>query len=81
MKRGRGGADGGDVTRAPTNGLGDDPLATGETGPGSAVACRVEAYDDGAECTLYPTDADGAALVTTWMTAGERLFVDPEAMR
>lgn len=34
-----------------------------------------------AECTLYPADADGMELMTSWVTAREGSFVSLERMR
>ncbi|MFW5903369.1 MAG: DUF7511 domain-containing protein [Halolamina sp.] len=46
------------------------------------VVATVETHDDGPdECTLFPCDADGVDLMTTWMTAREDSFVDLESMR
>ncbi|MFB6184548.1 MAG: transcriptional regulator [Haloarculaceae archaeon] len=33
------------------------------------------------ECTIFPSDAAGSELITTWMTAREGSFVDLAAMR
>lgn len=61
---------------------GDLRLATEtESWPEFDLACRVEEYADGAECTVFPADADDDELVTTWLTAADDAFVDVESVR
>lgn len=36
---------------------------------------------DGAQCTIYPENADADELITTWVTADERSFVPLEKVR
>jgi hypothetical protein len=38
--------------------------------------CRIDASDGERTCTLFPADASGDELVTTWVTAEEGAFVD-----
>ncbi|GAD53397.1 hypothetical protein MBEHAL_2157 [Halarchaeum acidiphilum MH1-52-1] len=52
-----------------------------ETWPEFDLACRVEEYDDGVQCTIYPDGADDDTLVTTWLTAEDDAFVDLESAR
>jgi hypothetical protein len=58
----------------------DDPVASVDEQPESAASgrlvARVEETDGGSECTLFPADAEGEELVTTWMTASEDSFVE-----
>ncbi|SEO69728.1 hypothetical protein SAMN05216388_101728 [Halorientalis persicus] len=41
----------------------------------------VVSRDQPAECTLYPADASGIELMTSWITAHEGSFVSLERMR
>jgi len=41
----------------------------------------VPARDGTDECTLFPADASGIELMTTWITAGENSFVSLDEMR
>lgn len=45
------------------------------------LAHRIEEYDDGEACTLFPSACDDHALLTHWITAEEGAFVDLAAMR
>lgn len=64
------------------SGAGDVRLtAETETWPEFDLACRVEEYDDGDQCTVYPADADDDELVTTWLTATGDAFVNVEDVR
>ncbi|MFB6097481.1 MAG: hypothetical protein ABEJ74_08845 [Haloferacaceae archaeon] len=57
----------------------DESLSATE---GPALRAVVTEYGDHPdECTLYPTDATEAELVTTWITAEGDAFVDLEAVR
>jgi hypothetical protein len=50
--------------------------------PASELDCRIEEYDDRAECTLFPADVSEDELVTTWVTAADDdAFVDLETIR
>lgn len=42
---------------------------------------RIEAYDDGEECTLFPAVCDETDLLTRWITAEDGDFVDLDEMR
>ncbi|GGL28026.1 hypothetical protein GCM10009037_09540 [Halarchaeum grantii] len=57
------------------------PTTETETWPEFDLTCRVEEYADGAECTVFPADADDDELVTTWLTAADDAFVDLESVR
>lgn len=51
----------------------------GETAASDAVPhldCRIDAADGERTCTLFPADASGDELVTTWVTADEDGFVE-----
>ncbi|WP_232686694.1 DUF7511 domain-containing protein [Halobacterium zhouii] len=70
--------------------VGDDPrrsdTATASTNSVTFVEtkldCRIEEYDDRAECTLFPADVSEDDLVTTWVTAAnDDAFVDLETVR
>ena len=45
------------------------------------LAHRIESYEDGEECTLFPAVCDDTALLTRWITAAEGDFVDLDEMR
>ncbi|WP_435100370.1 DUF7511 domain-containing protein [Halarchaeum sp. P4] len=61
---------------------GDIRLATEtESWPEFDLTCRVEEYEDGDHCTVFPADADDDELVTTWLTAEGDAFVDLETVR
>jgi hypothetical protein len=45
------------------------------------LAHRIEDYDDGEECTLFPAGCDDQVLLTHWITASEGSFVDLADMR
>lgn len=45
------------------------------------LAHRIEEYDDGEECTLFPAACDEHALLTRWITAQRGSFVDLKDMR
>jgi hypothetical protein len=46
------------------------------------IAAEVVSGPDGSpECTLFPADASGIELMTTWITAEKDSFVDLETMR
>ena len=47
-----------------------------ESAADGRVLARVEAADDGEECTLFPADAEPEDIVTTWVTAADDAFVD-----
>lgn len=47
----------------------------------SLAAEIVVSRDHPAECTLYPADASGMELMTSWITAREGSFVSLERMR
>lgn len=58
------------------------PIATDETDSTVSIAAEiVVARDQPAECTLYPVDANGLDLMSTWITAQEGSFVGLESMR
>ncbi|MFC7167374.1 DUF7511 domain-containing protein [Halospeciosus flavus] len=66
-----------------------DPVTVADSGADSdsdfldefEVRCRVVPYEDGDECTLYPSDADEEELVTKWVSAKGDSFVDLEERR
>ncbi|MFB6071283.1 MAG: hypothetical protein ABEJ76_09685 [Halanaeroarchaeum sp.] len=45
------------------------------TESGEDLDHRIETYQDGATCTIFPRDAGEDELVTTWITAEEGSFV------
>ncbi|MFB6113447.1 MAG: hypothetical protein ABEJ58_05005 [Halodesulfurarchaeum sp.] len=45
------------------------------------LAHRIETYEDGRECTLYPSGCVDYDLLTHWITAREGDFVDLADMR
>ena len=51
------------------------PSTESVTSLASELECRIEEYDDRAECTLFPTDVSEDELVTTWVTASDDAFV------
>lgn len=54
---------------------------TSQRWPRFELACHVEFYEGGDECTVFPADADDEALITTWMTADEGSFVPLDDLR
>lgn len=45
------------------------------------AAVVVRHADEPDECTIFPTDADGEEIVTTWISAREGSFVGLDEMR
>jgi hypothetical protein len=59
----------------------DDGRRTGEPGSADLRADVTERDDAPDECTLWPHNASGSALLTEWITAEEGSFVSLEEMR
>ena len=69
---------GDDTRRLDTGVSSTDSVTT----PAAELDCRIEEYDDRAECTLFPVDVSEDDLVTTWVTAAnDDAFVDLETVR
>lgn len=64
----------------PAIDAGDLPRAS-QRWPHFELACHIESYADGDECTVFPADADDETLTTTWITADEGSFVALEDLR
>ncbi|WP_049985167.1 DUF7511 domain-containing protein [Halobellus rufus] len=55
---------------------------TGTDDREQVLVARVETYEgDADECTIYPVEAEAAALQTTWISAEEGSFVALDSMR
>lgn len=48
---------------------------SGRSQDGALIAEVVGSGERGAECTIYPADAEGMDLMTRWITASEGSFV------
>lgn len=73
--------DDGGIEHEPT-GREPAPDAAESGRDGRALSALVALDEDGqATVTLFPTDADEAELVTTWLTADIEAVVDLESMR
>ncbi|WP_129113258.1 DUF7511 domain-containing protein [Halegenticoccus tardaugens] len=74
-----------DHTEYGRSGESDEWAAVGAAVPDDAeirlTAKIVELDDESVECTIYPPDATGMDLMTTWITAGEGSFVDLDSVR
>ncbi|MFB6082854.1 MAG: transcriptional regulator [Halorientalis sp.] len=68
-------------THATDDGREEASLPVPADGTVEVVAEVVTASGRPAECTLYPADASGMELMTTWMTAREGSFVRCDEMR
>lgn len=54
---------------------------TGDAGPAELRADVTRREDEPDECTIWPHDASGNALLTEWVTAEEGSFVPLPEMR
>jgi hypothetical protein len=71
-------------THTTDDGRDDAPLPIPADDPADVVQFAAEIVvtrGQPAECTLYPADAEGMELMTSWITAREGSFVRLERMR